>query len=170
MSRPPTVDRRGGSIVLTLHPNEVQVLQWVFSDLGRTLSDGSDVNGVTQRLFPRAYLDPTEEVSEAQWQEMVHDDLVDTRMTAMTDVVRSLDNATPIPGRVEASELVLDDDQAAHWMTVLNDARLAVGTALEVTPEWDFNEIDPADPSYELHALYAWMTELLSALVTVIAG
>ena len=170
MSRPPTVDRRGGAIVLTLHPNEVQVLQWVFSDLGRMLSDGSKVDSVTQRLFPRAYLDPTEEESEAQWQEMVHDDLVDTRMTAMTDVVRSLDNATPISGRVEASELVLDDDQATHWMTVLNDARLTVGTALEVTPEWDFNEIDPADPSYELHALYAWMTELLSALVTVLGG
>jgi hypothetical protein len=55
-------------------------------------------------------------------------------------------------------------------MTVLNDARLAVGTALEVTPEWDFDDLDPADPSYELHALYAWMTELLSALVTVLGG
>jgi hypothetical protein len=169
MSRRPTVDRRGGSIVLTLHPNEVQVLQWVFSDLGRMLSDGSNVDAVAKRLFPRAYLDPTEEESEAQWQEMVHDDLVDMRMTAMTDVVRSLDNATPISGRVEAREMVLDDEQATHWMTVLNDARLAVGTALEVSPGWDFDEIDPTDPSYELHALYAWMTELLSALVTVIA-
>src|SRR5689334_16429866 len=131
MSRRPTVDRRGGSIVLTLHPNEVQVLQWVFSDLGRMLSDGAEVDAVTQRLFPRAYLDPTEEDAEAQWQDMVHDDLVDTRMTAMTDVVRTLDNATAIGGRVEARELVLDDDQASHWMTVLNDARLAVGTALE---------------------------------------
>jgi hypothetical protein len=170
VSRPPTVDRRGGSIVLTLHPNEVQVLQWVFSDLGRTLSDGSDVNGVTQRLFPRAYLDPTEEESETQWQEMVHDDLVESRMAAMTDVMRTLDNATPISGREEACELVLDDDQATRWMTVLNDARLSVGTALEVTPEWDFDAIDPSDPRYELHALYAWMTELLSALVTVISG
>jgi hypothetical protein len=140
VSRRPTVDRRGGSIVLTLHPNEVQVLQWVFSDLGRMLSDGSNVDAVSKRLFPRAYLDPTEEASEAQWQEMVHDDLVDMRMTAMTDVVRSLDNATPISGRVE------------------------------VTPEWDFDDFDPADPSYELHALYAWMTELLSALVTVLGG
>ena len=170
MSRRPTVDRRDGSIVLTLHPNEVQVLQWVFSDLGRMLSDGSNVDGVTKRLFPRAYLDPTEEEAEAQWQELVHDDLLDMRMTAMTDVVRSLDTATPISGRVEARELVLDDEQAAHWMTVLNDARLAVGTALEVSPEWDFEAIDPKDPSYELHALYAWMTELLSALVSIIAG
>jgi len=48
---------------------------------------------------------------------------------------------------------------------VLNDARLAVGTALDVTPEWDFAALEPTDPNYELHAVYAWMTELLSALV-----
>jgi hypothetical protein len=52
---------------------------------------------------------------------------------------------------------------------VLNDARLAVGTALDITPEWDFDDLDPDDPSYELHAVYAWMTELLSALLGVVA-
>jgi hypothetical protein len=169
MTRRATVERRGGSIVLTLHPNEVQVLQWVFSDLGRMLSGDSNVDAVTKRLFPRAYLDPTEEAAEAQWQEMVHDELVESRMSAMTDVVRSLDEAKPLSGRVEARELVLDDELATRWMTVLNDARLAVGTALDVTPEWDFDALDPSDPSYELHALYAWMTELLSALLGVVA-
>jgi hypothetical protein len=39
-----------------------------------------------------------------------------------------------------------------------------------VSPEWDFTALDPADPNYELHAVYAWMTELLSALLGVVAG
>ena len=47
----PTVDRRHGAVVLTLHEREMQVLQWVFSDLGRMLSDGSSVDIVTQRLI-----------------------------------------------------------------------------------------------------------------------
>jgi hypothetical protein len=165
-----TVDRRGGRVVLTLHEREVQVLQWVFSDLGRMLSDGSSVDTVSQRLFPRAYLDPTEEDAEAEWQAVVHDDLVESRLGAMTDVVRSLDAAVPVEGMAGGCEVVLDDEQAAHWMGVLNDARLAVGTALDVTAEWDFDAVDPSDPSYELHALYAWMTELLGALLGVIAG
>jgi Domain of unknown function (DUF2017) len=162
---PPTVDRRDGSVVLTLHDREIQVLQWVFSDLGRMLSDGSSLDVVTERLFPRAYLDPTEEQAENQWQATVHDDLVELRLTAMTEVVRSLDSATPVRGMRGVREVVLGEELAAQWIGVLNDARLAVGTALGVTAEWDFDALDPEDASYELHALYAWMTELLGALL-----
>jgi hypothetical protein len=166
----PTVDRRHGVVVLTLHEREMQVLQWVFSDLGRMLSDGSTVDVVTQRLFPRAYLDPTEEAAEAQWQELVHDDIVESRLTAMTEVVRSLDSAVPVRATRGVRELTLDDALIAHWIGVLNDARLAVGTAVNVTAEWDFDAIDPDAPSYELHALYAWMTELLGALLAASTG
>ena len=159
------MDRRDGSIILTLHEREVQVLQWVLSDLGRMLGNGSSVDIVTQRLFPRAYLDPTEEAAENQWQDLVHDDLVEIRLEAMIDVVRSLDAAVPVRGMRDLHEIVLGEALAAHWIGVLNDARLAVGTALNVTAEWDFEALDPANPSYELHALYAWMTELLGALL-----
>jgi hypothetical protein len=162
-----TVDRRDGAIVLTLLEREVQVLQWVFSDLGRMLTDGSSIDAVTQRLFPRAYLDPTEEAAETEWQSLVHDELVESRLSAMTDVVRSLDSAVAVRG---AREIVLDSDRAEHWTCVLNDARLAVGTALDITADWEFDKLDPEDPSYELHALYAWMTELLGALLAVSSG
>jgi Domain of unknown function (DUF2017) len=162
-----TVDRRGGLLVLTLHEREIQVLQWVFGDLGRMLTDGSSVDAVTQRLFPRAYLDPTEEEAEAEWQSAVHDDLVESRLDAMADVVRGLDSASPVVGVPGAREILLDEEQTAHWIGVLNDARLAVGTALNVTADWDFEALDPDDPSYELHALYAWMTELLGAVLAV---
>ncbi len=166
----PTVARRDGAIVLTLHEREIQVLLWVFNDLGRMLSDGSSVDVVTQRLFPRAYLDPTEEAAEHQWQDLVHDDLVEIRLEAMTDVVRSLDAGARVRGMKEAREMVLGEELAAHWISVLNDARLAVGTALNVTADWDFQSLDPDDPGYELHALYAWMTELLGALLGAAAG
>jgi hypothetical protein len=170
VNEPRTVDRRDGFVVLTLHEREVQVLQWVFSDLGRMLTDGSSINAVTQRLYPRAYLDPTEEEAENQWQDLVHDDLVESRLTAMTEVVRGLDAAAPVPEYDGAREVLLDVEQAEQWIRVLNDARLAVGTALEVTPEWDLDRIDPADPKFELHALYAWMTQLLGALLAVQGG
>ena len=68
--------------------------------------------------------------AESQWQALVHDDLVESRLTAMTEVVRSLDAAAPVRGLRGAREIVLGDEQAAQWIGVLNDARLAVGTAL----------------------------------------
>jgi hypothetical protein len=170
VSRRATVTRRGAAVVLTLMPAEVQVLQWVFGDLGSMLAGESGNDAVTKRLFPRAYLDPTAEEAEAHWQDTVHDELVEARLTAVTDVVRSLERAVQLPGRDAAREIVLDAEQAERWMTVLNDARLAVGTALDVTPEWDFDALGRTDPNYELHAVYAWMTELLSALLGAVAG
>ena len=165
MSARPTVDRRDGLVVLTLHEREVQVLHWVFTDLGRMLTDGSSVDAVTQRLYPRAYLDPTEESAEAQWQDQAHDEIVEARLTALTEVVRWLDTAAPIPEEADTREIVLGEEQTAQWIGVVNDARLAVGTALEVTPEWDFDLVDPDVPNYELHTLYAWMTQLLGELL-----
>ena len=170
MSERPTVTRRSGSVVLTLLDREIQVLQWVLSDLGRMLTDGSRIDSVTERLFPRAYLDPTEEQSEAEWQEVVHDDLVESRLAAMTDVIRSLDGAVVLPDVPGAREVVLADEPVENWIRVLNDARLAVGTALGVTPEWDFDALAPSEPAYEMHALYAWMTELLGALLAAAHG
>lgn len=170
MSPPRTVDRRDGSVVLTLLDREVQVLQWVFSDLGRMLADGSGVDAVTQRLFPRAYLDPTEEAAEAEWQALVHEELVESRLTAMTDVVRSLDTSVAVGPPGGAREMVLDAEQTEHWIGVLNDARLAIGTTLDITAEWEFDQLDPDEPGYELHALYAWMTELLGALLAASSG
>jgi hypothetical protein len=168
MSERPTIARRDGFVVLTLHKREVQVLHWVFTDLGRMVTDGSSVDAVTRRLYPRAYLDPTEEAAETEWQDLAHDEIVDARLTAMTEVMRGLDAAVAIPDEPGAREIVLDEAQTAHWVGVLNDARLAVGTALEITPEWDFDEIDPEVPNYELHTLYAWMTQLLGGLLAAL--
>ena len=39
-----------------------------------------------------------------------------------------------------------------------------------VTAEWDFETLEPTEPSYEMHALYAWMTELLGALLAASDG
>ena len=48
----------------------------------------------------------------------------------MTDVIRSLDAAVAGGRHPGAREIVLAEEPAANWIRVLNDARLAVGTAL----------------------------------------
>ena len=87
----------------------------------------------------------------------------------MTHVVQTLDDAVAVPDAAGLREIVLGEEPAAQWIGVLNDARLAIGTALEVTAEWDFDSIDPGVPNYELHTLYAWMTQFLGALLAAIA-
>jgi hypothetical protein len=159
------VARRGSTLLLRLHDRETQVLQWVFTDLERLLEGESASDAVTQRLFPRAYLDPTEEGAESEWQSMVHGDLVETRRSALGEVTRALGAATPTAAGSGMREVALDEAHAEQWMTVLNDARLAFGTALGVTAETDLDGIDPDDPRAEGYAVYDWLTHLLAALL-----
>jgi hypothetical protein len=158
------VARRGPMLLLRLHDREVQVLQWVFTDLERILEGESASDAVTQRLFPRAYLDPTEESSESEWQAMAHGDLVDTRRAALQAVTGGMGAATET-STGGMREVMLDEEHAELWMTVLNDARLAFGTALDVTADTDLEEIEPDDPRAEGYAVYDWLTHLLAALL-----
>src|SRR5258708_4969866 len=130
------VVRRGSTLVLRLHEREVQVLRWVFADLERLLDQGGS-DPVTQRLFPRAYLDPTEESAESQWQSLVHGELVESRRSTLGVVVGGLDAAQESTGRSGLREVALDQARAEQWLGVLNDARLAFGTALGVTADTD---------------------------------
>ncbi len=164
------VARRDSMILLRLHDREVQVLEWVLADLERLLEGEPAGDVVTQRLFPRAYLDPTEETAESEWQSMVHGDLVETRRAALGVVVAGLGSATrPVGGETAADtglcEIALDAATAEQWLGVLNDARLAFGTALGVTADTDAEEIDPADPRAEGYAVYDWLTHLVAALL-----
>jgi hypothetical protein len=159
------VARRGTTLLLRLHDREVQVLQWVFADLERLLEDGSGSDAVTQRLFPRAYLDPTEEQAESEWQSTVHDDLIETRRAALGVVAAGLGAATETAAGSGMREVVLDEAQAEQWLGVLNDARLAFGTALGVTAETEVEEIEPDDPRAEGYAVYDWLTHLVAAFL-----
>jgi hypothetical protein len=164
------VVRRDSVLVLRLHEREVEVLQWVFADLARLIGEGSGADVVTQRLFPHAYLDPTEESAESNWQALVHGDLVEARQSALSAVVLGLDAAAPAAGRDAMREVVLDDAGAEQWLGILNDARLALGTALEVTADTDVDAVEPDDPRTEGYVVYDWLTHLLGALLGSVSG
>ena len=119
------------------------------------------------RLFPRAYLDPTEEQAEQQWQELVYPDLLQGRLATS--------NGSPAPstgrdGRKDRVVVHLDPDDVQAWLGVLNDARLALGTRIGVTDETDLTELDPDDPNTPVLAAYGWLTYLEGELVETLLG
>ncbi|MGH8998411.1 MAG: DUF2017 family protein [Acidimicrobiia bacterium] len=120
---------------------------------------------VLDRLFPRAYLDPTEEKAEAEWQRLAHGELVTGRQGALSAVVQSL--ARGSGGRFELS---LSDTEAEAWLAVLNDARLTLGTRLEVTEDTDFSGLDPDDPDAAPYAVYWWLGLLEEELVEALSN
>jgi hypothetical protein len=160
-------ERRGarGPTVLVLPEAAFALLRHVVSELGEMI--GASAPGpVTDRLFPRAYLDPTEEEAEREWQALVHDDLARGRIEAVAAVIADIDAARPA-GRGLA-EVALDGDAAeTRWLTVLNDCRLALGTVLDAREDepLEFPADDPRAASVEVYEfLGAVQDDLLAVL------
>lgn len=156
---------------VVLETGEAAVLTRLCEELTTLLdADGTDdreaqPDPVLERLFPRAYLDPTEEEAESEWQRFVHDDLVVGRRQAVQTVEHSLAGALVRRGRLELS---LNDEQAQAWLAVINDARLALGTRLEVTEDMDLSRLDPNDPDTAPYAVYWWLGVLEERLIDVL--
>jgi hypothetical protein len=166
VSRP--FKRSGGGLVVTLNEAEAELLGSIPEELSAAMQTppGSG-DPVHERLFPRAYLDPTEESAESNWQDVVHPELVRERLAALQLLVDSLERGTRKRGRVEVH---LEPDEAQAWLGVLNDARLALGIRLQVTEDLDLSELDPNDPDTPAYAVYGWLTWLQGELVETLLG
>ncbi|CAI7977480.1 DUF2017 domain-containing protein [Frankia sp. Mgl5] len=87
----------------------------------------------------------------------------DEALARKRDAARRVLAAVPAPGAV----LVLDEDAAQDWLTVLNDLRLVLGTRLGLTDDESTAELEnltPEDPRRPIAAVYAFLTELLDEL------
>jgi hypothetical protein len=122
---------------------------------------------VVARLFPRAYLDPTAEEAESEWQRFARPDLVEGRKEAMETFLRTLAGARQHRGALEVN---LSPEEADAWLGVINDARLALGTRLEVTEDMDPARFDPDDPATAPFTVYWWLGYLEEHLVDTLAS
>jgi len=156
-----------GGAICTFEGAEVEVLRQVPDLLrSRYLPDSPEaldrVDPVRDRLFPRAYLDPTEDRAEDDWRAAVHPEILRDRLDGLDRLVAGLDGGEAKGRRWRVTLGPADVDV---WIQVLNDARLTLGTLLGVTDESDFTRIDPADPQAAEQAVYAWLSGLQGALV-----
>ncbi|MEA2446438.1 MAG: hypothetical protein QOK47_75 [Actinomycetota bacterium] len=137
-----------GAIGAYFEPEEVRVLAGLVQEMSSVLDSGSKTGDpITERLFPAAYEDPTE---QRAYEELLGDQLKDQKVRALANVRDSLPSET-------TGELILDPDATQDWLTVINDIRLAIGTRLDVTEEVMQKDIDPDDPDGASLAVLHWL-------------
>jgi hypothetical protein len=152
---------RDGAVVVSFDEVEVELLREIPVQL-RALYESTEPDEARERLFPRAYLDPTEEAAEEQWSALVHPELLRQRLEGLDAVLRTLDTGT-VKGK--RTQVTLLPDEVNLWLAVLNDARLAFGTRLEISDDTDIWYSPPGDQLAPERAAYAWLTTLQSLLV-----
>jgi hypothetical protein len=103
-----------------------------------------------RRLYPTAY--PDDPARDAEFADFAHDQLLMARLEALDVVERT----------VESDELAATDLQC--WMQVLNQARLVLGTRLDVS-ENDPRDGDPRHPDAAGFELYHLLGRLVGDIV-----
>jgi len=166
VSRP--FSRKGGVTRLTLEPGERDLLRHLPDELRSLYRTDPTDDPAVQRLFPRAYLDPTEDEAEEMWRALQAPELLRQRLDALERLAMVLDDAST--DRKGRSVVVLAEDDVPALLRVLNDARLTLGTRLEVTDETGLAALDPSDPRTPAFAAYGWLTYLEGELVELLLG
>jgi hypothetical protein len=143
--------------------DEVAVLRGLPDQLRTVLGEGED-EPVNRRLFPPAYLDVADIEHDAEFQRLMHDDLVSEKLTNLDLVTGTLARGT---SSVRRWTVELTDEEATAWLGVLNDLRLALGVRLDITEDFDgdVDDTDPRAPALRLLSYLGWLEEqLLEAL------
>lgn len=151
-----------GSVVVLLRSVEAQAVRHIATDLVEELVDPADPG--LRRLFPPAYEDDA--AAERDYQLMTRDDLERRKAAACGTVLRTIDEGTDRRGRFTAT---LDPDAVGAWLGVLVDARLVLGTRLDVTEDM-YQEPPRRDrPDAALFELYLYLGALEEALVETLS-
>ena len=95
--------RDGDSVEVRLDGAEREVLAGLPDQLRELLA--LDAGEVRDRLFPRAYLDPTEDEAEREWQRLMHDELLASKIAALDVVAETLERAETAGSGARAPEL-----------------------------------------------------------------
>jgi hypothetical protein len=138
---------------MRLHGGEAALLTKLLQELLVVVT--ADVAGdpVRARLYPAAYED---EHDAAEYRALTEAGLEEERVQRIRACAEDLANHAP--------EIPLGDEAGDRWLRVLNDIRLALGTQLGVTEDWD-HHVDPDDPEQLPHATYVWLTAVQDSLV-----
>ena len=144
---------RDGGFRLRLSAEERRLLGRLPGQL-RDLLDGDDP--ALRRLFPPGYAD--DPALEAEYRELVRDDLIRQRRRSLEVMEGSLDAER------------LDQEQMEAWLAALNDLRLVLGTRLDVTEDLDLETVAPDDPRAPGLGLYAYLTWLEGEAVDALAS
>ena len=144
---PPVKAVKGGWRI-TLDVEERNLLIRLMGELG-ALMTGPEDNELLLRLFPVAY--PDDDEKEAEYQRLMREELVTSRMSAIESVTSALD-----PERTE----LMSEGETIAFLQSINAIRLVLGTMLGITDDESADDADVGGtPEHQLYDYLRWLLE-----------
>jgi hypothetical protein len=151
------VKRAGDRYEIRLSAGERAALRGLFDELRDLLvAENPASDAAVARLFPPAY--PEDPLRNLDYERSAGNELLAQRLSTLETVSDTID----------ATDLA--EEQLLAWLGAINDARLVLGTRLDVTEEStekDFANDESARSTYELYLFLSWLE---GRIVDVLGG
>jgi hypothetical protein len=161
--RRPQIRAAGDGFAIDLSEEESSLVLRLLDEMRQLLTDpapDSEGQALIVRLFPVAH--PDDEEAEAEYQRLMRDDLVQSKLASIARVEHVLN--------LGRRDRTIDEGELVAFMQSINAIRLVLGTMLGVSDDPDADEvIDGKLDSPEYH-LYAYLSWLLEQCVRAVSG
>lgn len=153
------VRRKGDRYVIEIGSDEAALITRLIGELRALLTDpdpGPEAAQLLLRLFPVAYPDDAD--MEAEYQRLMRDELVQSKLASFDIVDQALTAKTP-----------LDEGRLVAVMQSINSIRLVLGNMLDVTDDPAIDEVDGEHEESAEYALYSYLSWLLEWCVRALS-
>jgi hypothetical protein len=134
--------------VLRIAVPERALITRLLDELGELLKT-SATPATAARLFPVVHPDDPER--EAEYQRLMRDELVASRLAAIGTVKGVLEGS--------AKKVTFTNEQLMSFMQAVNAVRLVLGTILDVSEDDDVTDIENHVPEFQLYSYLSWLLD-----------
>jgi hypothetical protein len=146
----PPIERVPDGFAFNIGHDERDLVTRMLKELSQLLMAGEPDDPRLTRMFPPAYHLADDAEADAEYQRLMREDLVASRLAAIATVNRSLESPEPV-----------DEEAMIAFVQAINGLRLVLGTMLDVAEDHDPDDIDDDDPLAGEHHLYNFLSWLL---------
>lgn len=154
----PPVERIDDGFRINIDSEERELLRRLLGELRALLLGPSD-HPALARIFPTAYHQAQHAEHDEEYQRLMREELVASRLAGIGQVMEALDAEPP-----------LGEAQVLALMQALNGVRLVLGTVLDVGEDFDVEDLPDDHPQLGEHQLYAFLSWLLEWTIRALSG
>ena len=153
----PPVERIRNGFRINIEQEERDLLVRLLEELRGMLVGPNDAPAL-HRLFPAAYHLPEHAEQDAEYQRLMREELVASRLAGIGIVLEALSAPPP-----------LSEEQIQALLQALNGIRLVLGTMLDVSEELELEDLPDDHPQIGEYHLYGYLSWLLEWTVRAVS-